>query len=100
VLRLDRTRLQTEAGQIQDVYMTQQSHESLIQYLSQEVNLTSSTNLYIQVFKLVDLFLQYSNEQKCCVLALFTNFNSYIMSHHFMSCPVFNITEVLNFSKF
>ncbi|KAF6041607.1 hypothetical protein EB796_000120 [Bugula neritina] len=58
VLRLDRTCLKTEAGQIQDVYMTQQSHESLIQYLSQEVNLTSSTNLYIQVTSFAELLGQ------------------------------------------
>jgi len=69
VLRLDRTCLKAEAGQIQDVYMTQQSHESLIQYLSQEVNLTSSTNLYIQVSYLIHVFqLKSSNStvHTCC----------------------------------
>jgi len=49
VLRLDKTMLEFEAKKIQSMYMTEQYHETLQQYLTHLMSAESDSSVYIQV---------------------------------------------------
>lgn len=58
VLRLDRSRLSSDKMEIQEVYMEEQSHESLLQYYLHHMK-NEQEQLYIQVTaKLVAQIIQ------------------------------------------
>ena len=48
-MRLDRTELAHESKSIQELYLHQQYHETLLQYLGNELSLCDDQSLFIQV---------------------------------------------------
>ena len=48
-MRLDRTQLLREASDLQEVYLHDQYHETLLQYLENEFSICGDQSLFIQV---------------------------------------------------
>ena len=48
-MRLDRTQLLREASDLQEVYLHDQYHETLLQYLENEFSICENRSLFIQV---------------------------------------------------
>ena len=51
VMRLDRTDLDRDAKRLQEIYLHEQYHETLLQYLENELYHSGDQSLFIQVRK-------------------------------------------------
>jgi len=49
VLRLKKTKLASEARKIQNIYMEEQYHETLLQYLQHAIPLATNSSILVQV---------------------------------------------------
>jgi len=49
VLRLNKTQLASEAKQIQNTYMEEQYHETLLQYLQHVIPMAGDSSIFLQV---------------------------------------------------
>ncbi|KAF6032077.1 hypothetical protein EB796_009577 [Bugula neritina] len=63
VLRLDKTMLEFEAKKIQSMYMTEQYHETLQQYLTHLMSAESDSSVYIQVTSFAELMVDEDEER-------------------------------------